>query len=189
MKRVRNNTNSYISDYFLPDDLYENIMLYSNVNNIKKLSTLNSKFYEIFESPLFWEKKIHLDFPGVLDPEDNDEYTMNHYESIYMSYDEAIELLNHPMALIVFSSNPWNFKFEKDNENIENSETDSSDNDDKVYNVKIIKDDNHYDLIYKISTDEGMIEVSKSLSPRQTVLLVTLYIYYQNVRFQGNIDI
>jgi hypothetical protein len=172
MKRgIQNVETITINDYFLPDDLYESIMIYSDINNIKKLATLNSQFYNISSSPYFWEKKINLDFPGVLNPDDDDEYTMNHYESIQMSYEEAVELLNHKTSLIVFSSNPWH------------------DDHEKLYNVKIKKHKNHYDLLYKIYTEEGMEEISKSLCPRETVLLVTLYIYYQNVRFQGNIDI
>jgi hypothetical protein len=156
MKRQRE------KEIYLVEDLYYDIMLYTDVDYVKNLCLVNKKFLSICDSSDFWKHKINLDYPGILNP-DEDEYNMNVYESIEMSYEEAKDKLKN--MYILFSEQPWNLDFEP-------------------YKLKIIKIDNNYLLTFNIYDEDDVV---KKMTKQQVLNLLTIFIYYQYIRLCGNI--
>jgi hypothetical protein len=150
-------------EIYLVYDLYYDIMLYTDIDYVKNLCLVNKKFMSICDSSDFWKHKINLDYPGILNPDEEDEYNMNTYESIKMSYEEANNKLNN--MYILFSEQPWLLDFEP-------------------YKLKIIKIENDYLLTFNIYDEDDVVMM---MSKNQVLKLLTIFIYYQCIRFYGNI--
>lgn len=156
---------------YIVEDLYDNVLLYLDIENIKKMCIINRKFYHLCESPHFWKDKIELDFGFIINPDEDFDYSMLSYESIMASYNEALAIIKND-NVIFLNGDPWFLNMDAD----------------MIYSLKI-KKEKDYLLTYKIIIDGDEQIVEDHVSKEQLLKLLTLLIYYQHVKFYGNINL
>ncbi len=156
---------------YVVEDLYDNILLYLDIENIKKMCMINHKFYNLCESTHFWKDKIELDFGFIINPDEDLDYSMLNYESIMESYNEALTMIKNDIVIFL-NGDPWFLTIEAD----------------RIYSLKI-KKEKDYLLTYKIIIDGDEQYVEDHISKEQLLKLLTLLIYYQHVKFYGNVNL
>lgn len=157
----------------IPTDLYQEIALYSDIETIKTLASFNKTFYAIYQNPHFWKDKVMLDFPFTVHPEANEVYDVNTYESIALSLEEAKELLQHDVWLLLTTDVPWFIDLETYS----------------INSIKIQQHNHHYDITYHYLTNDGLNQYEQQLSYCHTIQLLTNLIYNQHIRVQSNINL
>lgn len=167
MKRVHEE--NILLQHEIPKDLYYQIALYSDVKSIQQLALVNKNFNDIYEDPKFWNTKVQLIYPFIINPEDTDTYDLGSYESITESWKEAEELIQNEVWVLLTTDVPWFIDLDTYS----------------IYSLHIKFNGNDYIVTYKYYTDDGVQYTNRHMTKYELLKLLTNLIYNQNVRIYG----
>ncbi len=154
----------------IPKDLYYQIALFSDMDALKNLALVDHHFYQIYDNSSFWNDKVRLDYPFIINPNDDTEiYDINSYESITASWNEAEELIENEVWVLLSPDVPWFIDLDTYS----------------IYKLQIKFNGNHYIVDFQYFTDDGVKHTSRQMTKYELLKLLTNLIYNQHVRSYG----
>lgn len=160
----------------IPIDLYKEIALYADLDTLYALAITDTNFNRLYEDPYFWKDKILQEFPFAMDPNREEPYTVNSYESIIASYAEAEEMIQQDKSIILRYDWPWHIQ-------LDHREYDS------ISNIKFFNQGCYYTVFFKYLKydDDPLMIVEKHMTKSELLKLLTNLIYNQDIRIVKNI--